>query len=270
MTHLAVAGALPRDARLLDVRTFAFAIGGDPTAERLARYDLVVVDGESASRRLINALHDRGVIVLGYLSVGTIEPGRSWYRQLKPYRLDHWDDWDEWFADTSSPKFRDEITGTIAPEILARGFDGLFLDNVDMIENHRAQSAGMEQLVTDLAELVHADGGLLFAQNGEAVITPMLPALDGWNREDVSMSYDFDRHRYAEQSAADVKHAQRALRRIAGAGLLVTATDYVAHGNDAGERRALRNACDVGAIPYIADIDLTRVPRTPWRCGDPG
>ncbi len=94
----------------------------------------------------VAALRARGATVLAYLSVGTIEKWRSWYPNLKPYRLAAWRDWkDEWFADVSSAKLRATLTDKIAPAILDKGFDGLFLDNVDMIEtrSHRAQRPGM-------------------------------------------------------------------------------------------------------------------------------
>jgi polysaccharide biosynthesis protein PelA len=258
------------DPRLSTVETFALAIGDSQdtpqTRDRLARHDLVVIDGETAPSALIDHLRDRGVIVLGYLSVGTIEPGRSWYPRLKPFRLDHWSDWDEWFARVSSARFRDLITDDIAPDVIARGFDGLFLDNVDMIEGHPKQRDGMEALVRALADLVHERGGLLFAQNGEDVIEPLLSVLDGWNREDVSTAYDFNRERYGRQNPRDVKRAQRALRHLADAGLFVTTTDYVASGDHDGERRALRSACEAGAVPYVSDIELQRLPPSPWEC----
>ena len=137
----------PADAA--NAQSFAFAIGngqlsGGPeqVAERLGAFDLVVVDGELASAGEVAALRARGATVLAYLSVGTIEKWRSWYPNLKTYRLAAWRDWkDEWFADVSSAKLRATLTDKIAPAILDKGFDGLFLDNVDMIEtrSHRAR-----------------------------------------------------------------------------------------------------------------------------------
>ena len=73
--------------------------------------------------------------MLAYLSVGTIEKWRGWFDDIKRYRLEPWQDWkDEWFADVSKPGLRRIIVRRIAPGILDKGFDGLFLDNVDMIE----------------------------------------------------------------------------------------------------------------------------------------
>src|SRR6476619_7169063 len=120
----APAGATEID-RLAGVRTFALALGDGAANRDLSRYDLVVVDGGTAATR-VAAIKDNGPLVLGYLSLGTIERGRSWFAAAKPFRLDYWDDWGEWYADVSRKGFRDLILERVAPAIMRRGFDGLF------------------------------------------------------------------------------------------------------------------------------------------------
>ncbi len=248
-----------------DVRTFALALGVRQPVERLARFDLVVVDGEETPRRDIRELRRRGVLVLGYVSVGTIERGRDWYRRARPYRLELWQDWGEWYADASAAGYRRLIVRRVAPALLRKGFSGLFLDNTDMVEGHRRQRAGMRRVVASLSRLVHRRGGLLFTQNGEASIGPTLRFYDGWNREDASYGYDFARRRYRPVPAAARRAAQSALRRISAAGLLVTATDYVGRGDDAAAADAVGAACSAGALPFVSDIGLNRLP-DPVRC----
>jgi hypothetical protein len=260
------AGAVPRDPRLQSVRSFAFAIGTGALARPLDRYDLVVVDGQEASASRVAALRRAGAIVLAYLDVGTIESGRWWSHAARPYRLDLLAEWGEWYADVRDPGYRRLIARHVAPRMLRKGFDGLFLDNTDMVESHRRQRGGMRALVASLAGLVHRRGGLLFSQNGEQSIGPTLRYYDGWNREDVSFTYDFARSRYVRQPPRAVASAEAALRRIAAAGLLVTATDYVPARDAAGTATAVRNACAAGALPFVSDIQLTRVPAAPLRC----
>ncbi len=261
---VALAVAASRDSRLAQVDSFAFAIGegtlGGDYQRRLAPFDLVVVDGVEARRSQVRALRNRGKIVLAYVSVGTIERYRSWYRAARRYRLDLWGDWGEWYADTSKAGFRRLITRRVAPNMLRKGFDGLFLDNVDMIGDHPRQRRGMHRLVAALGRMVHRRDGYLFAQNGERVLGPMLPHLDGWNREDVTSTYDFEDERYERVPPADHRAALKALRRIGGRGKLVTATDYVRRGDSRTAAAAARAACGAGALPYASDIDLKRVP----------
>jgi hypothetical protein len=123
----------------------------------------------------------------------------------------------------------------------------------------------MRKLVRRLSALVDRRGGLLFAQNGERTIGPLLRFYDGWNREDVSWTYSFKRKRYARRTPAQLAEAQAALRRIAAAGLLVTASDYTA-GDAAAEQESVANACAAGAVPFVSDIGLRRLPAPPLAC----
>ncbi len=280
LVGVVVGGPAPAEERRggTPPQSFAFAIGNhtlDGNAEqvgtRYAGFDLVVVDGEEATQAEITAMQNRGTRVLGYLSVGTIEKWRSWYGQVKRYRLAAWQDWkDEWYADTSKAGLRRKLTSIAEDEILAKGFDGLFLDNVDMVEvkKHRKQRAGMGELVADLDELVGGAGDL-FAQNGAPGVLegypgqgvdPLIDHLDGWNREDVTWTYDFDRRRYVKNRNADREDALAELDEIAGAGLVTAATDYVdiEDGFSAAECEAVTNAESVGALSYLANIGLTR------------
>ena len=268
LTAAPAAEPAPEDARLRAVETWAFAIGDGARAKVLRRpgaFDLVVVDGEDATRAQVRKLRRHGAVVLGYVSVGTIESYRWWYGAASPYRLELWGDWGEWYADVSRAGFRNLIAGRVAPRMLRKGLDGLFLDNTDMIETHAAQRAGMRALVARLGRLVHRRDKLLFAQNGEGSIGPSLRHYDGWNREDVSWTYDFDRDRYVRVGPAAHASALAAVRRIEARGLLVTTTDYLPAGRRDAASRAVRASCDAGALPYVSNIWLSRVPR-PLRC----
>ncbi|MGA9762354.1 MAG: endo alpha-1,4 polygalactosaminidase [Gaiellaceae bacterium] len=260
-----------REPRLAAARSFAFAIGDGALSGKLSRryqsFDLVVVDGESATRKEVAAIRrSSGGLVLAYLDAGTIEDYRGWYNAAKPYRLDYWGDWGEWYANVNAAGFRSLMLKRVAPAMLAKGFDGLFLDNTDMTETHPAQKPGMRALVAGLSRLVRASGKLLMAQNGADVNWPLRRFYDGINFEDVSFSYDFDRHAYVRRDAGSVARAQRTIGRYRGAGLKVTATDYLAAGKTRDTQIAVHNACSAGALPYVSDIFLRRVPARPFFC----
>ncbi len=262
--------ATPALERLRAARSFSFALGAQLTPQNVARLshrDLVVVDGEEATPAQIQRLRARGAVVLGYLSVGSVESWRSWFGLLRDHRLEPLGDWDgERYADTSSPELRNALADQIAPQLLAKGFDGLFLDNVDMVEQHPAQAAGMFELVTRLSTRVRGAGGVLMAQNGDTIIRPYLPLLDGWNREDPTGTYDFVHDRYVRTDRAGRILARATLTAVRAAGLVTTTTDYFASPTAPGAARAVRIACSVGAIPVVADIALRQVPKRATRC----
>jgi endo-alpha-1,4-polygalactosaminidase (GH114 family) len=254
LASLLLAGsAAAAPPRLAAVHTWAFAIGdgtlsGD-IAQRYAGYDLVVVDGQEVTKRQVATLHDGGALVLGYLDAGTIEPYRPWYRRAKPYRLDYWKQWGEWYANVDAPGYRKLLRG-VARGFERKGLDGLFLDNTDMVETHPKQKPGMRRLVASLAQLVHRRGGFLFAQNGADVVRPILRYLDGWNREDVGTD----------------SSAVRDLRAMHARGLLTLATGYVKNASSPAVKRDIRIACRAGALPFVSNLALTRVPHPQAHC----
>lgn len=271
----------PARERLAEVDSWAFTIGdgaldGAPAAvaTRLGVFDLVVVDGEEATAEQVAVLRARGTVVLAYLSVGTIEPWRSWYGRLEPFALERWDAWGEYYADVAAPGYRAEI-GRIAAALMDKGFDGLFLDNVDMVESHPDQVEGMRLLVSDLSRVVRVGGGggaggdgvpagLLFAQNGDGFALTVAGLLDGWNREDVTFGYDFDTDSYVRTPAPEHEAALAAIAAMRAAGVLVTTTDYVGTAGSVDEAEALGAARLAGALPYVGNIDLSRIPPAPF------
>jgi len=106
----------------------------------------------------------------------------------------------------------------------------------------------MHTLVARLAALAHGRHGFLFAQNGADVDGPFLRYLDGWNREDVGSD----------------PTATGELRRMRARGLLTLATSYVADAKNSGAiRRDVRIACRAGALPFVSNLELTRIPARP-------
>lgn len=250
--------------------SFALALGldaDDPAAARqLMAYDLIVVDGTETTPATVAALQAGGATVLGYLSVGTLEPGRPWFAEAQGagWLLERWERWDEWYADLRQPGLR-ALLLDVAQDVLDAGFDGLFLDNTDLPEVHPEQATPMRELVADLDDLVGPQRRL-FAQNGDPQRTGLDRHLDGWNREDVTFTFDPDADGYLPVDPDDQAEAIEQLRALGDAGLVVTATDYLAGTDEMLIEEAAAVACGAGALPFVADIDLTQLPDEPLTC----
>jgi cysteinyl-tRNA synthetase len=252
------------------VETFVLGLGVDPADPaarvRLGAHDLVVVDGETAPAD-VAALQQGGSIVLGYLSVGTVEPYRDWFEEARDegWLLDRWEDWDEWYADLREPGLRDRLVDE-ASAVLDAGFDGLFLDNVDAVDLHPEQAEPTIELVARLREVV-GDDRLLFSQNGDPLALGIGEQLDGWNLEDVHFTYDREADGYVPvDDAQRVRNADR-LRAVRATGVLVTGTDYLAGTDPELVDEGVELTCAAGAVPFVADLELTEIPDPPLRCG---
>jgi len=255
-----------RIAKLHAANSWAFAIGDGATSaanfERLKAYDIVVVDGETTTAEQIAQLHAAGCSVLAYVSVGTIESYRGWYPRVAPYRLDLWGDWGEWYADVNAAGYRTALLAETSL-MLGKGADGLFLDNVDMVDTHPSRSAGMTAMVSALSAQARRSGKLLATQNGYTVVWSMLAAFSAWNREDVTATYDFDTERYLRTTATDRADALGELGAMKAAGLVTMATDYTSAEDTATGTLAQENATSVDALSFVSDIWLTRIPALP-------
>lgn len=255
---------------LRDVRTFALGLGVDPSVPadqlRLGAHDLVAIDGDGATVEVVDALHADGALVLAYLSVGTFEPFRAWFAEARDQGLllDRWEQWDEWYAAVDRPEAR-ELLVREARRLLDRGVDGLFLDNVDLVDTHPDQAGGMARLVAELDDLV-GERRVLVAQNGDPIAQGIVDHLDAWNREDVSFTFDAEADGYVPVPSSDRTDAIERLERVRAAGLLVTTVDYLPAVDRQLEDEAIARACAAGAVPFVADIELERLPPEPYRC----
>jgi uncharacterized protein (TIGR01370 family) len=101
------------------------------TLAKCRKNDLAVVDTEGHELSVKNAV-SRGVWVYGYLNVGALEDGRSYYNDFKHLRLARYEGWDgEHWVDVTDKAWQDHVI-SLAKKIKATGAIGLYLDNTDI------------------------------------------------------------------------------------------------------------------------------------------
>ena len=100
---------------------------------------LLVIQPEDYKREQILALRAAGYTLLGYLSVGSISDQQKYYSKLKLYRLSKLEDWPhEWYIDLRKGFVRDFLVNR-AKELSNLGFEGWWLDNLDVYEYHKSK-----------------------------------------------------------------------------------------------------------------------------------
>lgn len=133
---------------------------------------LIAIEPEDYSDAEIAALKKSGAKVLAYLSVGSVSDERSYYKTLKPYTLRKLDDWPhERYLDLRQPAVRDWIQKK-ARELKAKGFDGWWLDNIDVYEEYR--STDMFRALVSTIHAIKALGGYVMVNGGMVFLTDML------------------------------------------------------------------------------------------------
>jgi uncharacterized protein (TIGR01370 family) len=252
-----------RLAALRRVRSWAPVIGAD-ALPALDGPDLVVVDGlpdaagdDAAARARLAAARATGALVIAYLSVGTVEDWRPYAPEVAPeWTLGPMPGWEgERFADVRADGWR-RIMVREAAALQARGFDGLFLDNLDVAEEHSRTRDALVELVGEIRAA--ASVSLLIAQNGLATID-RLP-VDAVSREDTWWRWEHDRYeRSPPQETAAILDA---LRRQRARGLVVLTLDYTEPGDPEAEAIVRRSRAE-GFVPAVSVLALDRAPHAP-------
>ena len=180
---LLVLSALFGFARANDV-PFRWAVyyGADAPSEAFAEYRMVVFDSDRHPD--IEPIAARRTQVLGYLSIGEVHRTRSYFAEVEREGLLVYENptWPGAFAvDVRDTRWRKRIVDELVPAILARGFQGVFLDTadtaIDLERRDRAKFAGATLATIELIKAIrnrHPQIAIVLNRGYE-----ILPAVEG-------------------------------------------------------------------------------------------
>ncbi|WP_412063095.1 endo alpha-1,4 polygalactosaminidase [Rubrivirga sp. IMCC45206] len=235
-----------RRAALHGAGTFAAILSERAELDALASFDVVILDPDTYEADDVVALRDAGVATLGYVNIGEIEDWRSHAPTVDPlWVLGENPAWPgHQFIDARQPGWRELIVGTVARLVVAKGFDGLFLDMADVAAPalFPETADGVVALVEALREAypMHA----IVMNRGLFLLDRVEPALDGLLVEGVWARLSPD-GAYVRTPADETDRLVAALRRMRQAGGGAFAVDYAdtdrlrAHALDAARRARL-------------------------------
>ena len=133
---------------------------------------LIVVEPEDYTMAEIKALKKNGAKVLAYLSIGSVSDERPYYKTLKPYQLKRLEDWPhERYIDLRRPDVREWIQKQ-AKTLKGAGFDGWWLDNVDVYEEYK--STEMFNAILSTLQAIKAVGGYIMINGGKEFLTDLM------------------------------------------------------------------------------------------------
>ena len=154
--------------------------------------EILVIEPEDYTIDEIKKLKKHGATLLGYLSVGSVSDERPYYNTLKPFRLSRLEDWHhEWYLDLREEKVR-KWCASRAKEIKAMGFDGWWLDNLDVYEYH--SSPEMYEAITNVLKSIKDVDGYIMVNGGSEYISKLMDSdanhksitfIDGVTQEEV-------------------------------------------------------------------------------------
>lgn len=133
---------------------------------------LLAIEPEDYTMSEVRALKKSGGKLLAYLSAGSVSDERSYYKTLKPYQLKRLDDWPhERYIDLRRSAVR-EWCAKQAKMFKGAGFDGWWIDNIDIYEEYK--STAMFNAIVSTLQAIKAVGGYVMINGGSAFLTDLL------------------------------------------------------------------------------------------------
>ncbi|MEP1150265.1 MAG: endo alpha-1,4 polygalactosaminidase [Balneola sp.] len=165
-------------------------------------YKTVIVEPNFFDEKDIEVLHDKGIKVIAYLSLGEVNPSRKYFEDFKEVGFkgengNH----GSFYIDLTSDVIKDSFIEQIIPERLAKGFDGLFLDTIDAVAPYTDRS----EMEADMVELIKRikisfSDKLLIQNAGLFLLDKTHEYIDGIGIEDIASGYNFDTNEYKIKS----------------------------------------------------------------------
>jgi uncharacterized protein (TIGR01370 family) len=234
----------------------ALFYGADPPLAELQAFDLVVIEPDHVDAARLPRKHTHW---FAYVSVGEVQPSRSYFRDIPPAWLRGENTaWGSRPIDQTAPGWPEFFERRVIAPLWQQGYRGFFLDTLDAYHQFAAdprQKAAQEDALVALIERLHTrlPGIQLIFNRGFEI----LPRLKGKAMmvaaESLFLRYDAAAQRYGEVPAADREWLLAQLKRVqAEHGIPVLAIDYAPLAQRAAARAAAERIRALGFIPWVA------------------
>ena len=219
---------------------------------------LLAIEPEDYTPAEVQALKRAGYTVLAYLSVGSVSDERSYYKQLEKYTLRRLDDWEhERYLNVCEPAVQDWATNQ-GMRFLNAGYDGLWIDNLDVYEEYPSDTA--YNGITRILQALYPHGYIMINGGMEYMlrtISQKAHVAHGVTQEEVfSLITDYSGSgEFSSQIASESLEYQKYLAKAMGAGMEAYLLEYT---RDSKLKQKIIDYCNAsGAGYYISeDVDL--------------
>lgn len=195
-------------------------------------YDVLIIDAQYYTAEQIAALKKTNGQVYSYLDVGSLEDFRDHYDDFKEYALAPYENWsEEYWMDVTNTKWQQFILRTLAPNLVNKGVDGFFIDNVDVYYHYTNDDVfnSISVILTGLK----STGKKVIINGGDTYVSKYLedngtldPVLDGVNQESVYTSINWEEHTFGRSDEEDMEYYLTYLKDVKDDGKEVFLLEY--------------------------------------------
>ena len=164
--------------------------------EAIKGYSYVILESKYYLPSNIRVLKSQNEKVYSYISIGEVNANAPHYQLLKKHTLGKNKIWNSFYLNLKSPKTTEALL-QIVKEDFEKGYDGLFLDNIDNFTTHGPQKDQKNELIGFLKLLKEMYPNKQFIQNaGLEIIDQTSPYINAVAIESVVSDYSFKTKSY--------------------------------------------------------------------------
>jgi len=241
----------------------ALFYGAQPPLAELQAFDLVVIEPDQVDAARLPRRHTRW---FAYVSVGEIQPSRSYFRDVPASWLRAENTaWGSRVIDQAAPGWAEFFESRVIAPLWQQGYRGFFLDTLDAYHLFAAdpqQKAAQEDALVALINRLHArfDGIQLIFNRGFEILPRLKGKVMMVAAESMFLRYDAAVKRYGEVPAADRGWLLGQLKRVQDEhGIPALAIDYVPFPQRAAARSAAERIRAAGFIPWVSSGALDQL-----------
>jgi hypothetical protein len=243
----------------------AFYYGANPPVNALSQFDRLVVEADNITATQHADLQQHGAATYAYVSVGEIGPTRPWLDQLPASAtLGVNQDWKSHVMDLSSTDWQRFLLQRVN-NLVARGYQGLFLDTMDSYLLFAETPTAIQQQQSGLGNLLYRikrqhPNLRLIANRGFEVMDHIAPYLEAVAAESLYAGWDNGREQYVSVSDNDRQWLSQKLQQIKQQhDLDIIVIDYLPPAERSQAREVAAKITESGFIPWVASPALDYV-----------
>jgi uncharacterized protein (TIGR01370 family) len=170
---------------------------GKVKAETIKNYSYVILEPLQYNSKELKVIKKANKNVLAYISLGEVNSKAKHYNELKNIVLGRNNNWDSYYLNLKSEKTK-QVLLSLFDDAFAKGFDGMFLDNIDNFTQFGPQKEDKIELISFLKLINKKYPGKIFFQNaGLELLDETYKLVDGVVVESVASSYTFKDKKYS-------------------------------------------------------------------------
>lgn len=235
---------------------------GDFYPKKVKGYTYVIIEPSLFSKMDIDILKAQNTFVLAYISLGEVNETASHFDNIKEETLGKNEIWNSYIIDISTDVTKETLSALIDKHLNEKGFDGLFLDNIDNYTKFGPTPEKKEDLIIFLESIKTKYADKILMQNaGLLIVDETKPFIDIIAIESIVTDYSFEKKEYQLRDKKDFEERLGELEKITDEYKIpILLVEYADTKELSKEimKRLKKNKMSL----FIGEIDLQKLPKT--------